>query len=279
MSYAGSIPRVHERAPVEYLELVYQVFFDSLQRGYRIQEHFPWLTNDCTPGLWTLCIGHPAVMAGLIVREAPNLPAEPRLAAIGLVCVAEPWRGQGLSRALLRAASDHLEKRGFDAVTLWTGKPNVYRGQGFEIDDESRYGWIESPASVASSAIPCLVSRWPDTSERGGLNRGLPPFAQGAWRIQRNSGQSSVVVLHDASGLAVAEWQGPDDEVVALLQSTMPPRWRLNALVGDTLVGALQARGATVQLKPGELQMWRSFRPGRRPWRESPHRWRVLDRI
>lgn len=250
------------RLQPRFAALAWDVFFAERSRGLNLGRHFPWLGREDGLHYGYLTDGGELV-AGLCTRRIPA--AGLKAAAIGLVCVRADRRGEGLGRQLLDKSLGALDARGFDALTLWTGKPEVYRNQGFEIDDPSLLlhidDWQPSPQIMAAT------TGWPDS-------RGLPPYALGGQRL--HSEAAEALVLTDPRGCAVAEWQGDDDDVAELLAATMPARWRLHALPGDTLPARLARRGATIQTEAQRLQMWR-WHPGQT--KRTVPALRVLDRI
>lgn len=246
-----------------FAELVWDVFFQERGRGLSLARHFPWLGRDAEVRYACLMDGQDLV-AGLVARRIGTTST----AAIGLVCVRSSRRGQGLGRLLLQHSLDALDALGFTALTLWTGKPDVYRKQGFSVQDLSVLHTVQS---CPTRATPPAVRRpWPAEGDA----RGLPPFALSAVCYQHADAQA--IVLTDPRGVAVAQWQGPDEDVATLLTSCLQPPWRLHALAHDTLPAVLAARGAVLQTERNPLQMWRD-RPG---LAVSPRpALRLLDRI
>lgn len=264
------------RVPRDYAELVWQVFFASRQRGIDLKTHFPWLLPSEQSGRWvgTLKDGGETI-AGLVVKALGG--PEHRHAALGLVCVAPEKQGQGWGRHLLSLSVAAAREAGIDALTLWTGKPEVYAKHGFEVDDSGLLGWIQSPFRAAGISAPVYRQMpWPDATEASIRMRGLPPYAQSAVRVVSTHEPAELIVIHDTSGPALAEWQGTDEAVVELLTNTMPDRWRLNALSTDTLPAALDLAGARLQLQPSRLQMWLSLSSTPRT---ASGALRLLDRI
>lgn len=254
---------LQSRPDPRFAALVWEVFFDERGRGLSLAQHFPWLGQDANTRYASLMDGDELV-AGLVAKAVPGTT----VAAIGLVCVRADRRGQGLSRLLLDHSLQALDALGFSVLTLWTGKPDVYRRQQFDIEDDglllSVEGWQQA-TRPAPDALP-----WPAVDDP----RGLPPYALSAQRLR--SGDAEAIVLTDPRGIAVAEWRGTDEAVADLLATCMPAQWRLHAVAGDTLPAALAARGARLHAQPNNLQMWRE-RPGQA--REARPVLRVLDRI
>lgn len=243
--------------------LVWDVFFQERGRGLSLAQHFPWLGKDADALYASLTEGHELV-AGLVAKRI----AGTTVAMVGLVCVRADRRGQGLGRQLLDQSLHALDERGFTAQTLWTGKPDVYRAQHFEVDDDGLLLTVDGWEPQVGTSL--TTQSWPTSADL----RGLPPYALSACVFQ--SADAQAIVLTDPRGSAVAQWLGADDAVAALLAACMPAHWRLHALVGDTLPAALRARGARIHTEHNALQMWRHS-PGRP---HSPHPvLRVLDRI
>jgi GNAT superfamily N-acetyltransferase len=262
--------------PPDYAELVWQVFFSSRQRGINLGTHFPWMLPSEAAGRWVATLeDNGETIAGLVIKALDD-SKQPQ-AAIGLVCVKPERQGQGWGRELLSLSIAAAWEAGIAALTLWTGKPEVYRGHGFEIDDDGLFGWVQSPGPAAGAlAPPHHQLPWPDTAELNSRSRGLPPYAKSAMRLVAASQRAELVVIHDATGPTLAEWHGDEEVVVNLLMHTMPRRWRLNALGSDTLLPALVRAGAELQLQPSRLQMWLS--PASHP-RVGKGSQRLLDRI
>jgi len=254
-------PRLDPR----HAHLIWDVFFAERNRGLDLRLHFPWLGR--TEGALYAGLrdgGH--WLAGLCVRPLSTSVAN--AAAVGLVCVRAELRSQGLGRQLLDASLAALDDRRVDALTLWTGKPEVYRSHGFETDDASLLIHVDGVEPVARA--PFEETSWPASTD----TRGLPPFALGARCLRR--GHANAIVLRDPFGDAVAEWQGPDDAVSELLAAAMPRQWRLHATNDDSLPAALRERGARLRSEPSRLQMWR-WRAGQQ--RRAMPTLRLLDRI
>jgi len=245
--------------------LIWDVFFAERSRGLDLAGHFPWLGHE-EGVLYAGLRDGEQWLAGLCIRAIPQ--ATVTTAAIGLVCVHAGHRGNGLGRRLIGETVAALDERGLDALTLWTGRPEVYRSQGFEADDPGlliHVDRLESRAAMRTEDEP-----WPSSSD----SRGLPPYALRGRCIRH--GPARAIVLRDPRGDAVAEWQGPDDAVGELLAAAMPRKWRLHAMTGDTLPDSLRARGARLRSEPSRLQMWR-WRAGQR--RCTMPTLRLLDRI
>jgi len=254
-------PRLDPR----HARLIRDVFFTERSRGLGLHLHFPWLGRD-EGTLYAGLRDGEHWLAGLCIRPISTRTAN--AAAVGLVCVRAELRSQGLGRQLLEASLAALDDRGVDALTLWTGKPEVYRSHGFEVDDAGLLIHVDRVEPVVPTHFD--ETSWPLATDA----RGLPPFALGARRLRR--GHANAIVLRDPFGDAVAEWQGPDDEVSELLAATMPRQWRLHATTADTLPASLRGRGAVLRSEPIRLQMWR-WRAGQ-PHRAMPTL-RLLDRI
>ncbi|MFL6626578.1 MAG: GNAT family N-acetyltransferase [Vitreoscilla sp.] len=256
--------------PPGYIALCWEVFFRSRGRGVAMDAHFPWLHVPGQAVFVTLRVDD-AVIAGCAMRFIDDRTRARRGAAIGLVCVDAKHRGQGHSSRVLERAIAHADALGLADLVLWTGKPGVYERHGFALDDDGLYGSACAPAGMAPLAVDATQDAWPGSGD----TRGLPPFAASGERWQ--SADASAIVVRDARGPILAEWQGPDAAVADLLAHAMPPAWRINALAGDGLPALLAERGFALDLQPSRLRM-------RRPAPlagAAPRRYdlRVLDRI
>ena len=188
------------------------------------------------------------------------------------------YMGARLARQLLSSALIETDRLGLSALTLWTAKPEVYAGHGFELEDTGWFGWVTGWPATSGAGRKAIsqMHHWPDNAELAGLRRGLPAYVSYGQRLRDDDGRAEVVLLFDGQGPALAEWRGDDNAVLNLLAATMPPRWRLNALADDTLPAALARARAAVNLTPGRLQMWRATDSVRGRARPAL---RLLDRI
>ena len=241
-----------------WLDLMWSTFFRERGRGRSLAEHFPWLTDLRRSRTWlaTILDDRSQPVAGLAVKRHFD---HSDTASIGLVCVRADRRGQGLSQSLLSGAIKQAHALGMTRLTLWTGKPAVYLKLGFQPRDLALFGWVKNTgASPPSITSPTRRVTWPDSAERQGCNRGLPPFAIDAYRLIDGLGRAQAVVVVDGSGPIVAEWRGDDVDVAHLLRASLPARWRMNALQGDRLITELIGCGLDVDLADSCLQMWRT---------------------
>ena len=159
--------------PVGFAELVWEVFFTQRGRGVNLPSHFPWLVQPRQSGLWFASLHESGtLLAGLAVRR---LPGAPSMAAIGLVCVRPELRGQGVARQLLSSALIETDRLGLSALTLWTAKPEVYAGHGFELEDTGWFGWVTGWPATSGAGRKAIsqMHHWPDNAELAGLRRGL----------------------------------------------------------------------------------------------------------
>ncbi len=233
----------------EFLELVWDEFFLSKHRGISLEVHFPWMFQVPCPGTFMEIYQSGRLLGGLVLKShsSSNPLGSLQIGAIGLVCIHPNERGRGLSQILLRETIDHAADRGFAALTLWTGKPNVYEKVGFQLEDSALYGWVTAPCTDFRPA--------PSFSRLHALPTiGVPPFAQ---TVEKSCGDAcSFTVVRDTIGPIVAEWSGASRPVADLMDQVLPQHWRLNAWEGDGLLDELSAAGFQLQLKPSHLQMW-----------------------
>lgn len=257
------------KAPQEFKELAWDVFFRSRHRGRFLEFHFPFFHSE-TAYYITLTV-RGLIVAGLVVLPVAR-PEMNRIAGlVGLVCVHPAHRGMGYARALLQAAIKLGHELRMDDLILWTSKPDVYRKVGFETGDDSILGSVNARALPEEKNIGAIRAEWPGVDER----RGLPPFAIDAHKITRAS--ASIIVLHDGAGCILAEWQGADEEVCNLINCFMPGTWRINARRGDALLKMLEQERWVLDLQPVNLQMVMHLRA--RTMAGDPYQLRILDRI
>ena len=236
-----------------FLSLCWEVFFASRGRGISLGKHFPWLHTPATAYFVSLGAGT-ATHAGCAVKFLDDKGRDARGGAIGLVCVDEPNRGKGYSTLVLEHAIAHAERIGLADLVLWTAKPGVYGRHGFRSEDNGVFGEVSSPPRALTHSSAATQSTWPDVNE----TRGLPPFASAGYRWR--TATASAIVLHDARGPILAEWEGTEAAVADLLEHVMPSIWRINAFADDPLLATLVDRNCNTDLRPSNLQMIRSLR-------------------
>lgn len=264
------------KSPKQLLSLMWDVFFRSKNRGVSLYAHFPWL-GEMSSYVWyvTLLDGRD-VIGGLCVKETVDSSEQEKykVASIGLVCVATPFRGRGYAKALLKVAIDEAKKRNYDALTLWTSKHDVYASHGFKLNDNGLFGTIDlgkcAKSGIYSTPIQ-LRQSFPS-------QLGLPPFAKSGFTM--NYKDSQVVFIEDDIGIVLASWSGSLVIIVELLLTMPEKRWRINAHQGDQLLEELLGRGAVLNLMPSNLQMWLPLKPelAKLEWQKL-FRFSVLDRI
>lgn len=230
--------------------------FVSKSRGVSIHTHFPWIGFD-TDAQWCVVIyANQTVIGGLIVREVANkyVNCSFKVASIGLVCIVPEYRGRGYAKALLGTAILEATKRGYDALTLWTQKWDVYTPHGFRLVDDSIFGSIDTSDSLINDVGSIDAFMHPLERKKFPKELGLPPFALSGSVMAFDNAQ--VVLIEDKTGLILADWSGSDVKVVSMLEMMPEKKWRINAHKGDVLLDVLEVRGAKLNLSPSNLQMW-----------------------
>lgn len=266
--------------PEPLVGLIWGIFFTAKSRGISIRTHFPWLVREDGSAWCVVLQTNQQVIGGLCVKEVSNSASRLnyKVAAIGLVCIAPEYRGKGYARSILDAAIAEAKIRGYDALTLWTQKQDVYTPHGFILGDDAVFGSIVmSDALIRESAnvgsFGSLVERKKFPKELG-----LPPFALSGSVLKTANAQ--VVLIEDAAGSILADWSGSDTEVSVMLGMLTERKWRINAHTGDSLLDVLEVHGAKLNLSPSNLQMWLPLK------KELEHldwtqifRFTILDRI
>ena len=244
-------PVISSGVPESARALFWAVFFASRGRGIDLATHFPWLACDES----VFCIefvnpeGENETLAALVVRSL-DIGSGSAIGLVGLVCVAEQWRGKGMASRLMARAVEFAESENLVALVLWTQKPEVYANQGFVTDQEDRFGSVEC-ALEQPIKLEYTTNDWPDSTSR--LTRGLPPFAVSGQVISNEKAQ--IVVLASNNGLTVAEWDGDSRDVVDLMIAYMPARWSLNSAQDDPLIAELEKNGLALKLQPAAVRM------------------------
>lgn len=259
---------VHDSPPADYLALAWKEFFAGRGRGVTLTAHFPWLDDDGV--FFVVQREDDAVVGGLAVRPILSRDGQYRAGLIGLVCVRPDRRGLGIARALMAVAIARAADARFDDLLLWTGKPAVYEGLGFRVQDDATVALVQAGTAVPDGlARACTAAT---VMSEPGYRAAIPPFARTVRRFV--NGDASLVVVDDAT---VVDWSGADASVARIVAATMPATWRLHALAHDTLPDTLATAGWRVEQSPSRLQMRLPLIDRAGP--PDPYRLRLLDRV
>jgi GNAT superfamily N-acetyltransferase len=233
-------------------KIFWNIFFEIKQRGVSLSRHFPWIDNPAGDAIFIRAVESTTTAGGLVLRSrhmTVNGKAV-KIGMIGLVCVREEARGRGISKILLSAAIEYARKEQFDYLTLWTSQHAIYEKFGFHICDQWLYGSVgaagESNATEAEAAYRTIFTE--DESMP------LPPYASKIYSYTDE--KISVVLLEDAKGVIVADYQGNAREAARFLALHLPAQWRLNIPANDPLLSELTLLEINHALVAVDLQMW-----------------------
>jgi GNAT superfamily N-acetyltransferase len=233
-------------------KIAWDIFFKSKQRGVSFERHFPWILSG-NDGVWYLTIKFENnVIGGLVIKEkiCSLNGIHFKIGLLGLVCVAREYRGRGIAAIMMQKAIAFVTAKQLDALTLWTGKPEVYIKHGFAINDP----WLFGSVSNSSTVTDRLESLDAKNRRRKRLDIALPPFALSIEEYFDD--KSTVLTVEDISGRILMEYSGNVNEVTILLAKQMPPKWRINVIKNDPLIEQLKNFGFDIAIKPNNLQMW-----------------------
>jgi len=240
--------------PDDYIKLFWQVFFLDKGRGLNVESHFPWIQNSIE-NIWCVVLrDNNKVFGGLVVRPLQFGDGENHLeiGTLGLVCVHPDYRGCGCAKKLIELAINESKSLGYDALTLWTNKWELYSPHGFLLYDESLFGWVHTDEMLCTDIT---VGETHIETFPGYI--GLPAFAISG-KVFLSKG-ARVVVVQDTCGEIVVGWSGSISTIIGILKQQLPCEWRINAQAGDALIRALIGRNAVVELNEVQLQMWNVF--------------------
>jgi N-acetylglutamate synthase-like GNAT family acetyltransferase len=237
----------------EFERVVWEVFFQSKNRGISLLRHFPWISNRDESAYYMVAELAGQVVGGLAVREwvgGSIHSHKVKTGLIGLVCIAPIFRGRGIASTLVDATLKQAADDGFDALTLWTGKPDLYRQHGFVEADNWTYGWARLTHIRQSKAL--LMNCSAKLVERPSAP--IPPFALSTHELI--GAQSSVFLVKDAAGCIVTGYTGDVKEAASLMRAILPENWRVNLEKGNILRDELKDLGYCLDVRPVNLQMW-----------------------
>lgn len=245
---------VSDGIPPESMSLLWQVFFVSRNRGISPEFHFPWIHDKHN----LYCVGanfddgsSQTTAASLILRHRP-LDSGKKLGLIGLVCVAEKFRGMGLSTRLLQQAVELAKKQNLTHLLLWTTKPDVYKKLDFETDSTDMFGQVTRRGSrktefkLAKDAVASRVY--------ASVLNGAPAFANEVVRYFTLNG-ASISICKSSLSETLVEYTGMMEQVIDLIDRMMPDRWNLNVPEHAPIIEALSHNGYDTNLKPSAVRM------------------------
>lgn len=236
-------------------KLIWNVFFESRQRGISLDFHFPWLDDGKQVACLTIDetkFGASQTWAALIIKKQ-HVDGLGEIGLVGMVCVDPAHRGQGLSTRLMQSAEAYAKKTALKALVLWTTKPAVYEKAGYTKDSQDLYGTVCK--SRAGSVRQTAASVKTGIRQMHHHSGGVPAFAEEV--IQFSTTVASVTICKSRQSTTLAEWSGGINDTLSLIEHMLPEAWQLNAPQNALLIPALQKHGYTFDLRPGALRMIR----------------------
>lgn len=242
---------VSDGIPPDAIQLMWRVFFASRNRGVSPEFHFPWIHDK--HGLHCVCMSAeasqpPVTVAALVLRQRA-LEQGGKIGLIGLVCVAEEFRGRGLSTQLLELAIQQAKSLQLSHLVLWTTKPEVYEKLGFKVDNTDMFGPVkkrggtQAPRHAAQDTHAVVATPL----------EGAPAFAQEVVRYA--TANATIIVCKSSTTETLVAHTGPMDEVAALIDEVMPNVWNLNTPTQAPIIETLSQHGYEHTLKPSAVRM------------------------
>lgn len=246
---------VHAGIPAAAQQLLWAVFFVSRNRGVNLETHFPWIHETTGTTCITLNrntdLSFESTMASLVIRDT-TIAAVGQIGMLGLVCVKEEHRGQGLSSRLLFEAIRVSKSKRLDSLVLWTNKPEVYAKLGFVVDSSDKYGEVYKPhKKLTVSAVVYSKSMG-----RGGARNtacGIPAFANEIFTLK--TPKASLTALRVPNGISVTEWHGDWDSIFELIENALPETWMINAAETSEIFDEFDKRSYCYKVNISSLRM------------------------
>lgn len=231
---------------IQYRNLIWDVFFNSRNRGVNLLTHFPWL-NSSNEKVWFMeiwdvddCIG------GAVVIE--QMSSYGNVACIGLVCIKPFFQGLGFSKKLFQAIIIESQRKGLDGLTLWTSKHSVYIKHGFELRDSTVKATIELSKLVSVKNKNILTEiDWINDD-------GLPPFALKGIRYKIKN--SEFTLLYTPKEIILSSWFGDNSDIEDGIASLNIEVLSVQLRTDSSLFNYLKKRKLIGVLEENQLQMW-----------------------
>jgi N-acetylglutamate synthase-like GNAT family acetyltransferase len=245
---------VSDWIPPDSISLMWQIFFVSRNRGISPEFHFPWIHDKHN----LYCVrtiledgSAQTTVASLILRHRP-LDSGKKFGLIGLVCVAENFRGMGVSTRLLQHAVELAKTQKLTHLVLWTTKPDVYKNLDFETDSTDMFGQVTRRGSRSTefkleknAVAPRIFAT---------VLKGAPAFAKEVVRYSVLNG-ASISICKSSSTETLVGYTGPMEQVIDLIDHVMPDTWNLNVPEHAPIIEALSHNGYDTSLKPSAVRM------------------------
>ncbi|EQA0461057.1 GNAT family N-acetyltransferase, partial [Escherichia coli] len=168
----------------EYLDICWDTFFKSKNRGLDLVAHFPWLTSGSSSFISYEVEKNNQIVGGLIVleRDIRNL----KIGLVGLVCVKKECRGQGIFKALMRKMLISCKESHFSALYLWSSKHSIYEKFDFELHDKNILVKIKV-INDGDFGKP-ILNNYGDVNIIHRTDLAVPPFASGIYELKTECG-------------------------------------------------------------------------------------------
>jgi hypothetical protein len=241
--------------PINAKKLIWDVFFASRRRGINLEYHFPWINDKKSVTCISLEIsnyGHLETLATLIIKKE-KIETIGWIGLIGLVCVHQKFRGNGLSSHLMKLAEGYGQNSSLKALILWTTKQEIYRGKGYVEDMREYFGTVRKVSPVEAPEVENNKSY--DINVRGFNEDGVPAFASDV--IKFSKGLASITVCKTSAGLLLVEWTGDFMDIITIVIRALPDQWSINVSEDSEIISILKKYGYKVELQPGAVRMVR----------------------
>lgn len=245
---------VSDWIPPDSIRLTWKIFFASRNRGISPEFHFPWIHDRHNLYCVRIILDNgsdQATAASLILRHRP-LDSGRKLGLIGLVCVAENFRGMGLSTQLLQQTVVLAKTQKLTHLVLWTSKPDVYKKHDFEIESTDMFGQVIRCGSRSTEFK--LSKNSEATHIFATVLKGAPAFAKEVVRYSTLHG-ASISICKSSSTETLVGYTGPMEQVIDLIDHVMPDTWNLNVPEHAPIIEALSHNGYDTSLKPSAVRM------------------------
>lgn len=232
--------------------IFWDVFFASKGRGLTFNRHFPWTRGSTENITYLQAVDEGEICGGLLIREVDLSIGDKvvKVGLIGLVCVVEHRRGEGIAGQLVSNAILLSRQRKVDYLTLWTSQHHVYSKHGFVQHDD----WLFGNAIVNENVLRRSDTASEDIQEAKSEELAIPPFATEI-KVFRHV-NASITVLYNGSQVTLADYEGEVETACDLILKMLPSSWRVNIRAGDPLIATLRRRNVVLELELTNLQMW-----------------------
>lgn len=238
---------VHKNATSQaFLNIAWDIFFNKKNRGISLERHFPWLFDKTLNYTAIEMKLHDEVVGGLVVVE--KIINNLKIGLVGLVCIREKFRGNGLLEKLMTTLDKVSCEEKFSMLVLWTSQHWLYKPYGFNVDDDS----IIAKMQLKKDYPDCIdISKTFNTTDEYDIP--LPPFADKLLKYKDKNVE--FIYCEKGNEKYLLDYTGSTDMVIKTFFANISQNFTLNSFDGKLKELASVDSYAHIDITKQQIQM------------------------